>query len=159
MRVNHVGEICAQALYRGQAMGCAEPATHTLLHQAASEEIDHLAWCECRLKELNSRPSFLNPAWYLGSFGLGWLASQAGVRYSLGFMAETERQVEAHLARHLNALPALDVRSRQVVEKMKEDEINHRLQAERAGAAPLPWPVPGVMRGLSRVMTATSYWI
>ncbi|CAM3638191.1 2-polyprenyl-3-methyl-6-methoxy-1,4-benzoquinone monooxygenase [Bordetella sputigena] len=159
MRVNHVGEICAQALYRGQALGCSDAATRQMFHQAATEEVDHLAWCERRLGELRSRPSFLNPFWYAGSFGLGLLASRAGVRRNLGFMAETERQVEAHLDSHLKSLPAQDHRSRQVVDQMKQDEINHRVSAERAGAAPLPWPVRGAMRALSRVMTGTAYWL
>jgi ubiquinone biosynthesis monooxygenase Coq7 len=159
MRVNHVGEICAQALYRGQALGCADSGTRDMLRQAATEEVDHLAWCETRLDELQSRPSLLNPLWYAGSFGLGLLASRAGVRRNLGFMAETERQVEAHLDSHLQRLPANDARSRQVVDRMKQDEIEHRVNAERAGAAPLPWTVRGAMRALSRVMTGTAYWI
>ncbi|ARP89192.1 demethoxyubiquinone hydroxylase family protein [Bordetella genomosp. 9] len=159
MRVNHVGEVCAQALYRGQALGCADEAAKRMFHEAAAEEVDHLAWCEQRLRELQSRPSLLNPFWYAGSFGLGLLASRAGVRRNLGFMAETERQVEAHLDSHLKRLPAGDARSRQVVDQMKQDEIGHRVSAERAGAASLPLPVRGAMRLLSRVMTGTAYWL
>lgn len=159
MRVNHVGEVCAQALYRGQALGCADASARGMFHEAAAEEVDHLAWCERRLEELHSRPSLLNPLWYAGSFGLGLLASRAGVQRNLGFMAETERQVEAHLDSHLKRLPAQDERSRQVVDQMKQDEINHRVSAERAGAVHLPWPVRGAMRALSRVMTATAYWV
>lgn len=159
MRVNHVGEICAQALYRGQAAACADPAARTLLRDAAAEEVDHLAWCDRRLTELQSRPSLLNPLWYAGSFGLGLLASRAGVARNLGFMAETERQVEAHLDDHLKRLPAQDIRSRDVVDQMKQDEISHRVSAERAGAVPMPWLARTAMRGMSRVMTMTAYWI
>jgi ubiquinone biosynthesis monooxygenase Coq7 len=159
MRVNHVGEVCAQALYRGQALGCADAGTREVFRRAAAEEVDHLAWCERRLEELRSRPSLLNPLWYAGSFGLGLLASRSGVRRNLGFMAETERQVEAHLDSHLKRLPAGDLRSRQVVDQMKQDEIEHRVSAERAGATALPWPVRGAMRALSRVMTGTAYWL
>ncbi len=159
MRVNHVGEVCAQALYRGQAVACAEPGTRALLRDAAAEEVDHLAWCARRLEELNSHVSLLNPLWYAGSFTLGLVAGRAGVPRNLGFMAETERQVETHLEDHLKRLPAQDQRSRSVVEQMKQDEINHRLSAERAGADTLPLPVRGAMRALSRVMTTTAYWI
>lgn len=159
MRVNHVGEICAQALYRGQAAACTDPAARGLLHGAAAEEVDHLAWCQRRLGELNSHPSVLNPLWYAGSFSLGLLAGRAGVPRNLGFMAETERQVEAHLDSHLKRLPLQDTRSRKVVEQMKQDEIEHRVSAERAGAAALPWPARNAMRLFSRVMTATAYWI
>jgi len=159
MRVNHVGEICAQALYRGQAAACDDPATRAMLHQAAADEVDHLAWCQRRLTELNSHPSLLNPLWYAGSFVLGLAASRAGVSRNLGFMAETERQVEMHLDSHLKQLPVGDARSRAVVEQMRQDEIGHRLSAERAGAAALPLPVRGAMRALSRVMTGTAYWI
>jgi len=157
MRVNHVGEICAQALYRGQALQCDDEATRALLHHAAQEETDHLAWCETRLRELNSRPSLLNPLWYAGSFALGLLAGRAGVPRNLGFMAETERQVEKHLEKHLKTLPAHDVRSRAVVTQMRDDEIGHRVSAEAAGAQPLPTPVKQVMRLMSRLMTTTAY--
>lgn len=159
MRVNHVGEICAQALYRGQASVCREPAIRDLLQGAAAEEVDHLVWCNQRLTELGSRPSLLNPLWYAGSFALGVLASAGGVPRNLGFMAETERQVEAHLENHLQILPAPDQRSRQIVRKMKEDEAHHRRSAEDAGGVPLPTPVRGMMRLMSQVMTTTAYRI
>jgi len=157
MRVNHVGEICAQALYRGQAVQCDDDATRALLYRAAQEETDHLAWCETRLRELDSRPSLLNPLWYAGSFALGLAAGRAGVPRNLGFMAETERQVEEHLENHLTTLPASDARSRAVVTQMRDDEIGHRASAEAAGAQPLPAPVKLVMRLMSRVMTTTAY--
>ncbi len=157
MRINQVGEVCAQALYRGQAAACKDPATVTLLQQAAAEEVDHLAWCNQRLKELHSRPSLLNPAWYAGSFALGLLAGRAGVAHSLGFMAETERQVEVHLEDHLKQLPEHDQRSRAIVEQMKTDEIQHRLTAQSNGAQELPRPIKGLMNLMSRVMTKTAY--
>ncbi|HBQ89063.1 MAG TPA: demethoxyubiquinone hydroxylase family protein [Alcaligenes faecalis] len=157
MRVNHVGEICAQALYRSQAMLCKDPQATDVLLQAAQEEVDHLAWCDDRLRELDSRPSVFNPLWYAGSFALGLLASRAGVPYNLGFMAETERQVEEHLESHLQSLPATDNRSRRIVEKMRDDEIEHRRTAENHGAAGLPPPVKTLMRMMSKVMTTTAY--
>lgn len=157
MRVNHVGEICAQALYRSQAMLCKDPQATEVLLQAAQEEVDHLAWCDDRLHELDSRPSVFNPLWYAGSFALGLLASRAGVPYNLGFMAETERQVEEHLESHLESLPATDNRSRRIVEKMRDDEIEHRRTAENHGAAGLPPPVKTLMRMMSKVMTTTAY--
>ena len=157
MRVNHVGEICAQALYRGQALHCRDAAVRQVLLHAAEEEVDHLAWCRQRLDELRSRPSLLNPLWYAGAFGLGLAASRAGIPYNLGFMAETERQVEEHLDGHLNALPAQDQRSRRIVTQMRDDEIGHRTTAEHHGAAPLPAPVRGAMRLMSRIMTTTAY--
>jgi len=159
MRVNHVGEVCAQALYRGQASVCREPAPRALLLNAASEEVDHLVWCNERLTELGSRPSLLNPVWYAGSFALGVLASYAGVPRNLGFMAETERQVEAHLEEHLRTLPVQDERSREIVRKMKDDEAEHRASAERAGGVPLPGPVKAAMQAMSKVMTTTAYWV
>jgi len=157
MRVNHVGEICAQALYRGQALFCRDAAIHEVLHQAAAEEVDHLVWCRERLDELRSRPSLFNPLWYLGAFSLGVAASRAGIPYNLGFMAETERQVEEHLDGHLAALPAEDQRSRRIVAQMRDDEIGHRATAEHHGAHPLPAPVRLAMRGMSRIMTTTAY--
>lgn len=157
MRVNHVGEVCAQALYRGQASVCREPATQALLRHAAAEEVDHLAWCNTRLEELNSRPSLLNPLWYAGSFGMGIAASVAGVPRNLGFMAETERQVEEHLDGHLKSLPPADQRSRAIVGQMREDEIGHRRTAERAGALPMPMLGRWAMRVMSKVMTTTAY--
>lgn len=159
MRVNHVGEICAQALYRGQAMFCKDDSIRTVLHKAAAEEVDHLVWCRERLTELNSRPSLLNPLWYVGSFSLGALASRAGVPRNLGFMAETERQVEQHLDGHLESLPPHDTRSRRIVEQMRDDEIQHRTTAETYGAVPLPGPVKLAMRFMSKVMTTTAYRI
>lgn len=157
MRINHVGEVCAQALYRGQASFCQDAQVRDLLYEAATEEVDHLSWCHDRLRELNSRPSVLNPFWYGASFGLGLLASRAGVGYNLGFMAETERQVEQHLDRHLNELPAQDDRSRVILEQMQEDEAQHRSTAEQWGARKLPLPVRLAMRAMSRVMTTTAY--
>ena len=156
MRVNHVGEVCAQALYRGQAAACPEAAGEALFHQAATEELDHLVWCQQRLSELGSRPSLLNPLWYLGSFTLGILAGRAGLTRNLGFMAETERQVEAHLDNHLKRFPLGDTRSRKIVEQMKHDEIGHRVTAEHAGAVGLPTPVRAAMRLLSKAMTVTA---
>ena len=159
MRVNHVGEICAQALYRGQAMFCRDAAIRELLYEAAAEEVDHLVWCNERLEELNSRPSLLNPLWYVGSFSLGVIASRAGIPRNLGFMAETERQVEQHLDSHLEKLPPQDERSRRIVEQMRDDEIEHRTTAETHGAVPLPGPVKLAMRLMSKVMTTTAYRI
>lgn len=159
MRVNHVGEVCAQALYRGQAIVCRDEAARRLLQQAAAEEVDHLAWCAQRLEELGSRPSLLNPLWYAGSFTLGAMASVAGVPRNLGFMAETERQVEEHLDSHLHMLPQTDQRSREIVDQMKTDEAQHRHNAEAAGGVRLPAPVRGLMRAMSRVMTMTAYRI
>lgn len=159
MRVNHVGEVCAQALYRGQALVCKDPETVSMFHEAAREEVDHLAWCRDRVSELGSRTSVLNPLWYAGSFGLGLLAGRAGVPVNLGFMAETERQVEAHLEGHLKSLPPEDSRSRRIVEQMKEDEVGHRLTAQNHGATPLPAPVRGAMRLMSKVMTTLAYRI
>jgi len=159
MRINHVGEICAQALYRGQALAVEREQTKELLREAAREEVDHLAWCQQRLKELDSRVSLLNPIWYAGSFALGVLASRAGERYNLGFMAETERQVEAHLDGHLKSLPAKDERSRQIVTQMRDDEIKHRRTAQQQGGVELPFPVPAIMKKMSKLMTKTVYYI
>ncbi|MBV6272878.1 2-polyprenyl-3-methyl-6-methoxy-1,4-benzoquinone monooxygenase [Alcaligenaceae bacterium CGII-47] len=159
MRVNHVGEICAQALYRGQAVFCRDAAIHQVLVHAASEEVDHLVWCRQRLDTLHHRPSIFNPLWYLGSFSLGVIASRAGIPYNLGFMAETERQVEEHLEGHLRALPAHDTRSRQIITQMRDDEIGHRTTAEKHGARRLPGPIRLAMRAMSRVMTVTAYRI
>lgn len=159
MRVNHVGEICAQALYRGQAMFCRDAAIKEVLLEAAVEEVDHLVWCNDRLKELSSRPSIFNPLWYAGSLVLGVAAGKAGVPYNMGFMAETERQVEEHLNNHLDTLPVQDVRSRSIVEKMRDDEIEHRTTAENNGAHPLPLPVKLAMRAMAKVMTTAAYRI
>lgn len=159
MRINHVGEICAQALYRGQALVAGREQTKELLREAAREEVDHLVWCQQRLKELNSRVSLLNPVWYAGSFALGVIASRAGERYNLGFMAETERQVEAHLDGHLKSLPEGDERSRKIVTQMRDDEIKHRRTAQQHGGVDLPFPVPSLMKLMSKVMTKTVYYV
>lgn len=159
MRVNHVGEICAQALYRGQAVFCGDASIRDVLRDAASEEVDHLVWCRQRLDELDSRPSMLNPLWYAGSFTLGALASRAGRGRNLGFMAETERQVEQHLDGHLDQLPLADARSRDIVKQMRDDEIGHRQTAETHGAQAMPKPIRLLMKAMSKVMTTTAYRI
>ena len=159
MRVNHTGEIAAQALYHGQACVARSEHTRELLLQTAREETDHLAWCEQRLSELGSRPSLLNPLWYAGSFAIGALAAAFGDRASLGFVVETERQVEGHLDEHLSRLPARDERSRRIVAAMRADEIAHGAAAAAAGAAELPSPARALMRHTARVMTRTAYWI
>jgi 3-demethoxyubiquinol 3-hydroxylase len=159
MRVNHAGEIAAQGLYRGQALLSRSRSTRAFLEQAANEEGDHLAWCEARLSELGSRPSHLNPLWYLSSFALGAAAGVLSDGLSLGFVTETERQVEGHLAGHLERLPAQDRRSRTIVELMKADEAGHAQAARRLGAEELPAPVPALMRYAARVMTSTAYWL
>jgi ubiquinone biosynthesis monooxygenase Coq7 len=159
MRVNHAGEIAAQALYHGQAMVARSAVTRDLLLKAAHEETDHLAWCETRLKELDSRPSLLNPLWYAGSFAIGAMAALLGDRMSLGFVVETERQVEGHLDEHLVRLPPDDLRSKAILETMRSDEIAHGMTAKAAGGAELPTPVRVLMRGTARVMTSTAYWI
>jgi ubiquinone biosynthesis monooxygenase Coq7 len=159
MRVNHAGEVAAQALYHAQAMFARNPEVRDFMLQAAREETDHLAWCEARLTELGSRPSVLNPLWYAGSFGIGALAALLGDRASLGFVAETERQVEGHLKSHLDLLPEGDVRSRAIVDAMRHDEAGHGQQARSAGGAHLPGPVRQLMRQTARVMTHTAYRI
>lgn len=159
MRVNHAGEIAAQGLYYGQALTARSAETRAALLKAAAEEGDHLAWCRDRLDELGSRPSLLGPLWYAGSVAIGALAGAAGDRISLGFMAETERQVEGHLDDHLHRLPAGDGRSRAILEQMKTDEAGHAHAAVAAGGAELPSPVRGLMRLTARVMTRTAYWI
>jgi len=159
MRVNHTGEIAAQALYEGQALVARSPVTRALLHKAAREETDHLAWCETRLRELESRPSLLNPLWYAGSFAIGALAAAFGDRTSLGFVVETERQVEGHLDSHLARLPARDLRSRAIVEAMRQDEQSHGNAAQAAGAAHIPAPARELMRHTARVMTRTAYYL
>lgn len=159
MRVNHVGEVCAQALYAAQALGTRDPALREHFLQASREEGDHLAWTKTRLDELGARPSLLNPLWYAGAFGLGLVASRLGDRLSLGFVVETERQVEAHLASHLERLPAGDHESRAIVAQMKDDEALHAREAEQAGALQLPEPVKALMRSAARVMTTTAHYI
>jgi ubiquinone biosynthesis monooxygenase Coq7 len=159
MRVNHVGEICAQALYTAQAAATRDPALRAHLERAAREETDHLAWTRARLDELGGRPSLLNPLWYAGAFALGLVAGRLGDRVSLGFIVETERQVEAHLAGHLDRLPATDHASRAIVAQMKEDEATHAAQAASAGGIDLPAPAKGLMRAAARVMTTTAHYI
>jgi 3-demethoxyubiquinol 3-hydroxylase len=159
MRVNHAGEIAAQALYHGQSLAAHGAPTRELLLRAARDESDHLAWCEQRLKELGSRPSRLNPLWYAGSFAIGALAAAFGDRASLGFVEETERQVEGHLDEHLSRLPAGDLRSRAILTAMREDEARHGASARGAGASRLPGPVRALMRRSARVMTRTAYWV
>jgi len=157
MRVDHVGEVCAQALYTAQALSTSDPALRERFEHAAREETDHLAWTQQRLRELHARPSVLNPLWYAGAFGIGWLAGRAGDAVSLGFVVETERQVEQHLHDHLRRLPAGDTTSRAIVEQMKLDEARHGAAARAAGAATLPAPVRWTMRLAARVMTVTAH--
>lgn len=157
MRVNHVGEVCAQALYFGQAAVAREQPLRAQLLEAAAEESDHLAWCGQRLEELGSRPSLFNPLWYAGAFAIGTTAGLIGDRISLGFVVETERQVEAHLGEHLETLPAGDERSRAIVRRMKDDEARHAERALAAGARLLPAPIPTLMRFASNVMKAVAY--
>ena len=159
MRVNHSGELAAQALYHGQALITRSASTRALLMEAARSENDHLAWCETRLAELGARPSLLNPLWYAGSFAIGALAALAGDRASLGFVVETERQVEGHLDEHLGRLPVGDSRSRAILETMRSEEIAHGATAAAAGGLPLPAPVRVLMRQTARVMTRTAYWV
>jgi len=159
MRVNHAGEIAAQALYHGQAFVARSEPTRKLLLKAAHEETDHLAWCETRLKELDSRPSLLNPLWYAGSFAIGAFAGLLGDRMSLGFVVETERQVEGHLDEHLARLPPEDARSRAILQVMRTDEIAHGISAKAAGGEELPSPIRALMRSTARLMTSTAYWI
>lgn len=157
MRVDHVGEVCAQALYDAQSLSTHSPALKAQFAAAAREETDHLAWTEQRLAELGGRTSWLNPLWYAGAFGIGLAAGRAGDATSLGFLVETERQVEQHLASHLDRLPAADVESRAIVAQMRDDEAHHAQHAEQAGARPLPLPARWLMRGMARVMTVTAH--
>ncbi len=157
MRVNHVGEVCAQALYQAQALTARSPGLRLQMEQAAREEIDHLAWTQQRLEELGDRPSLLNPLWFAGAFGIGLLAGRLGDRVSLGFVIETERQVEQHLAGHLDRLPAEDQRSRAIVGVMKEDEKRHAEQAADAGGMSLPSVVGALMRGAAKLMTTVAH--
>jgi ubiquinone biosynthesis monooxygenase Coq7 len=159
MRVNHAGEVAAQALYRGQALMARDPAVKAALQQSAAEEVDHLAWCEQRLGELQGRSSLLNPLWYAGSFVMGALAGALGDRTSLGFVAETERQVESHLSGHLERLSPRDERSRAILENMQRDEIRHGENATALGGSALPLPATLAMRAVSKLMTNGSYWI
>lgn len=159
MRVNHVGEICAQALYQAQGLSTRDPALKAYFEQAAREENDHLAWTMQRLHELGARQSVLNPLWYAGAFGIGLVAGRMGDATSLGFIAETERQVEEHLASHLERLPADDKASRAIVEQMKLDEARHGEAALAAGGTPLPPPVRSLMRAAAKVMTVTAHYL
>jgi len=158
MRVNHVGEVCAQALYEAQALFAQSESTRQQFRQAGREELDHLAWTAQRLRELESRPSLLNPLWYAGAFAMGAIAARAGDANSLGFVVETERQVEAHLNGHLDKLPEQDQRSRAIVTQMRDDEIEHGDAAKRLGGIELPSPVQSGMRAVSRIMTGTAYY-
>ena len=157
MRINHTGEVCAQALYDGQAALARNEENRQHLLHAAAEETDHLAWCSERLKELDSRPSLLNPLWYAGSYAIGALAALAGDPVSLGFVVETVRQVEAHLEEHLDKLPPQDERSRAVLEQMQADEIRHAHDARERGGIELPFPIPGLMHLSSMVMKTVAY--
>jgi ubiquinone biosynthesis monooxygenase Coq7 len=159
MRVNHVGEVCAQALYAAQSVFAKTPLTREQFQKAGEEEVDHLAWTADRLQELGSRTSLLNPLWYAGSFALGAVAAKLGDPVSLGFVVETERQVEAHLDRHLEELPPNDLRSRAIVTQMRDDEVAHAEAAAQLGAAELPLPVKKVMQAMAKVMTTAAYRI
>ena len=159
MRVNHAGELAAQALYHGQALVARSRATRDMLLAAARSESDHLAWCETRLRELGARPSLLDPLWYVSSFAIGAAAALLGDRASLGFVAETERQVEGHLDDHLGRLPAGDARSRAILQVMRAEEIAHGAAAAAAGGTRPPAPVRALMRRTARIMTGSAYWI
>ena len=159
MRVNHVGEVCAQALYQSQKLVARNPQIQEMLNHSAQEEMDHLAWCETRLQELGSHTSYLNPLWYAGSFAIGLAAGLAGDKWSLGFVVETEKQVENHLESHLEKLPLEDYRSRAIVEQMRIDEIEHGRAALDAGGVALPDPIQKLMKIVSKVMTTTAYKI
>jgi ubiquinone biosynthesis monooxygenase Coq7 len=159
MRVNHTGEVCAQALYQGQAVTARLPEVRRKLERSAREENDHLEWCETRIAELGGRKSLLNPLWYAGSFAVGALAGLAGDKWSLGFVVETERQVESHLDGHISQVPARDARTHAVLAQMKADETRHAQLAKAAGGAELPAPVKLAMRITSKVMTGSVYWV
>ncbi len=159
MRVNHVGEVCAQALYQAQALGTSDPALKQKLLLAAQEETDHLAWTQQRLDELGAHPSWLNPIWYAGSFAIGYAAARVGDAVSLGFVVETENQVERHLDSHLDRLPAADAASRAIVNQMKADEARHARDAQAMGAQALPAPARWLMRGAAKVMTTTAHYV
>ena len=159
MRINHTGEVCAQALYQGQALTARLPETRKRMERSAQEENDHLDWCASRLTDLGDRKSLLNPLFYAGSFAIGAAAGLAGDRWSLGFVVETERQVEDHLDEHLDQVPDYDERTRAILEQMKADEIHHAQVAKAAGGAELPGPIRAAMRLTSRLMTRTVYWV
>lgn len=159
MRINHAGEVAAQALYQGHAVMARDPEVARHMQHAAAEERDHLAWCEHRLAELGAGPSRLSPLWYAGAFAIGAASGALGDRWSLGFVAETERQVAEHLRDHLQKLPRDDARSRAIVRRMRDEEEAHGLQAEQKGGAPLPRPVRNLMRAGARVMKRSAYWL
>jgi 3-demethoxyubiquinol 3-hydroxylase len=159
MRVNHTGEVCAQALYSAQALVARDPAIRARYERAAREEEDHLAWTQARLAEMRDRPSLLNPLWYAGSFAIGLVAGLAGDGANLGFVVETERQVEEHLTSHIDRLPQDDAKSRAIVEQMRDDEARHGAMAYEAGALPLPFPIRRAMRATADVMRAVAYRI
>jgi ubiquinone biosynthesis monooxygenase Coq7 len=159
MRIDHTGEVCAQALYQAQAIFAHTEKVRTTMQQAAQEENDHLVWCHQRLKELNSHTSYLNPFWYLGSFMIGAVASAISDKYSLGFVAETEHQVVRHLEKHLVELPTTDEKSRKILLQMRDDEKQHATLAIQTGAAELPATIQQAMRVLSKIMTTTAYWV
>lgn len=159
MRINHAGEVSAQGLYQGQSLTARLPKVREAMERAALEENDHLEWCKTRAREVGTHVSYLNPLWYAGSVTIGAIAGAAGDRWSLGFVAETERQVVSHLEGHLRKLPDYDLRSRAVLEQMKEDEARHANMAKRAGGAELPFPVKKLMQFTSKIMTRTAYWI
>ncbi len=159
MRVNHAGEVAAQALYAGHAVAAKDARVRDAMLQAAAEEGEHLDWCEARVRELDSHVSYLTPLWYFGSFAIGAAAAAAGDKWSLGFVMETERQVVEHLDRHLELLPEQDRRSRSILQQMRRDEMQHASVARDAGGAELPLPVRILMRGCAKVMTGTAYWV
>lgn len=159
MRINHVGEICAQALYSGQAFTSRNPQVSEALKQAAAEETDHLAWCESRIKELGGRKSLLNPVWYLGSFTIGAVAGSIGDKWNLGFLAETEQQVSTHLSSHLEKLPIQDMKTRAIIKQMHRDEMSHAQEAVNLGAAELPNSIKAAMKVSSKIMTKTAYYV
>ncbi|PIQ43872.1 MAG: demethoxyubiquinone hydroxylase family protein [Gammaproteobacteria bacterium CG11_big_fil_rev_8_21_14_0_20_46_22] len=159
MRVNHTGEVCAQALYHGQSVTAKLANVREQMQHAQQEEVDHLVWCQQRLAELNSQPSYLNTLWYIGSFMIGAAAGAVGDKWSLGFVAETEKQVVAHLDKHLGELPAEDARSRKILKQMQSDEQAHQELAKQAGGAELPAAIRWLMKHTSKVMTQTAYWL
>lgn len=159
MRINHTGEVCAQALYSGQALTAQDAATSKTMQQAAREETEHLAWCETRIRQLGGHTSVLNPLFYAGSFAIGAIAGALGDKWSLGFLEETEKQVGAHLASHLGQLPETDEKSRRIIEQMQADEAKHAHDAKLLGAAHLPVPVKFCMRQMSKVMTTSTYYL
>jgi ubiquinone biosynthesis monooxygenase Coq7 len=159
MRINHCGEVCAQALYLGQSITARNPEIRDELKSAAQEEVDHLYWCAARIKQLGGKTSILNPIWFIGSFTLGTIAGLAGDKWSLGFLAETEKQVGEHLQNHINHWPEFDKRSLAILKQMHEDELKHADTANECGAAQLPYPIPDMMRFSAKFMTKTTYFI